>query len=87
MNIVDQYNKRIYVAKCENSMCGYIGNKGLWKGTKEINGQEETLEGIVTLQDDGTWNLDDIISEEENEIIGEIDGCSCCPMCGSFNFD
>jgi len=67
--------------------CAYTGNKGLWKGTKSIDGIVTKVEGIVELGDDGLWDLDTVITEEDNEKIdGDVTGEAYCPICNSPNF-
>lgn len=76
--------EQIRLAHCGD--CSYTGNKGKWKGTKTINKKKESLEGIVELLMDDTWDLNNIITPEENEKIGETTGEAYCPICGSPNF-
>jgi hypothetical protein len=67
--------------------CAYTGNKGMWKGTKSISGIVTPVEGVVELGSDRLWDLDDIITEEENnKIDGDVTGEAYCPICDSPNF-
>jgi hypothetical protein len=73
--------EKINLAHCCD--CNYSGNKGYWIGTQTIGGKQSPIEGVVELDNDDTWHVDDII-DDDDEFDG-FDGEAYCPICKSPN--